>query len=107
MTKEEAIKIVGSDLGKAGKMPGFSFSLSAMDCITGAKLHDVPDSVCSKCYAWNRAGYGYQVVKKAQQRRLVGLTHPQWIEAITFLIQNKIDKAKRKNKHVKLYSLSP
>ena len=96
MTKEEAIKIVGSDLGTPGKMPGYSFSLSALNCITGAKLHDVPDSVCHKCYAWNRAGYASPVVKKAQARRLKNLNHSQWINAIAFLLQEKIQKSRRK-----------
>jgi hypothetical protein len=105
MTKEEAIKIIGSDLGTPGKMPGFSFNLSAMDCITGAKLHDVPDSVCNKCYAWNRAGYAYTVVKNAQARRIANLNNPKWAEAVIFLLQEKIARAKRK--HVKqLYSQS-
>ncbi|HWY35211.1 MAG TPA: hypothetical protein VNX68_11235 [Nitrosopumilaceae archaeon] len=96
MTKDEAINIIGSDLGTPGKMPGYSFSLSALDCITGAKLHEVPDSVCNKCYAWNRAGYAYTVVKNAQARRIKNLYNPKWVEAMVTLIKLKIDKSNRK-----------
>lgn len=99
MTKEQAIKTVGSDLGTPGKMPGYSFSLSALNCITGAKLHDVPDSVCHKCYAWNRAGYAYTVVKNAQARRLAKLNNPKWVEAMVTLIKNKTRRKRVKQLH--------
>lgn len=47
----DAVEIIGTDLGRASKMPGRTFGLSAHDCQTGGKLHDVDDSTCSDCYA--------------------------------------------------------
>jgi hypothetical protein len=51
LTAGRANAIIGTDLGAASKMPGRTFGLSAHDCRTGGKLHDVPDSICSGCYA--------------------------------------------------------
>ena len=38
-------------LSAPSKMPCFSFSIPAKLCITGQKLRDVKNSICSKCYA--------------------------------------------------------
>ena len=94
MRLNEAKEITGhkSGLGKPSKMPGWSTSLSAFDCKTGAKLAKVEGSVCSKCYAFN-GNYRYQVVKNAHQARLKALQHPRWIEAMTLLIGHYTDPA--------------
>jgi len=94
MKLKEAKYITGhiSGLGKPSKMPGFSTSLSAFDCKTGAKLAKIEGSVCSKCYAFN-GNYRYPAVKQAHKARLEALKHPQWIEAMTLLIGHYTDEA--------------
>ena len=89
LTKAQALEVVGG-LTATSKMPEESFSLSARDCITGAKLHNVPDSVCAKCYALGGM-YNFPVVKDAQvsitcvssslTQRLKGLGIPQAFKA--------------------------
>lgn len=93
MKLQEAKNLTGhkSGLGKPSKMPGFSTSLSAFDCVTGSKLAKVEGSVCSKCYAFN-GNYRYPVVKDAHKARLAALQHPQWVEAMTLLIGHYTDK---------------
>ncbi len=93
MKLKEAKEITGhkGGLGKPSKMPGFSTSLSAFDCKTGAKLAKVEGSVCSKCYAF-RGNYLFNVVKRAHKARLEALKHPKWIEAMTLLIGHYTDK---------------
>ena len=50
MRVKDAVKITHT-LSKPGKMPGPAYSISAKNCITGAKLAKVPGSVCAGCYA--------------------------------------------------------
>tara|TARA_R100000306_G_scaffold31696_1_gene33767 strand:+ start:546 stop:1259 length:714 start_codon:yes stop_codon:yes gene_type:complete len=83
LTREEALEVTGG-ISNTSKMPEESFSLSARDCITGAKLHNVPDSVCSECYAL-KGFYHMPVVKDAQARRLAKLDHPKWVDAMSLL----------------------
>lgn len=91
LTQAKLITGHKSGLGKPSKMPGFSTSLSAFDCKTGAKLAKVEGSVCSKCYAFN-GNYQWPGVKAAHKKRLEGLNHPQWVEAMTLLIGHYTDK---------------
>ena len=46
----DALQAVGG-LGKPSKMPWWSWSISATECITGSKLAEVEGTVCSGCYA--------------------------------------------------------
>ena len=69
-------------LSKPGKMPGFAYSTPAHECKTGTKLRAVPNSVCSKCYAFERGRYRFQNVIDAQYKRFRSLTHPKWVEAM-------------------------
>ncbi len=93
MKLSEAKEITGhkSGLGKPSKMPGFSTSLSAFDCKTGAKLAKIEGSVCSKCYAFN-GNYQWPAVKAAHKKRLAALQHPKWVEAMTLLIGHYTNK---------------
>lgn len=84
-SKAQAIKITGS-LGKPSKMPGLSFGISATLCKVGAKLALVKGSTCEGCYAL-KANYSYPSVKLAHAKRFEGLSHPQWGEAMTYLIK--------------------
>jgi len=87
MLKKEANKITGG-LSAPGKMPEGSYNLPASACQTGAKLREVPDTPCHKCYAF-KGRYNFPNVKDALQRRLASLTHPQWVEAMTTLVKKK------------------
>lgn len=84
MTKTEAWSITGG-LSTPSKMPCYSFSLPAWACNVGSSMHSVFDSICSKCYA-RKGNYLFANVQEAFQRRMRGLSHPQWVEAMAFLI---------------------
>jgi len=87
MKTSEAWTIVGG-LSKPSKMPGWSIGLPARECKTGSKLRLVKDSVCYNCYALKNC-YVFKVVQDAQYRRLEAIKNPQWVEAMTTLIQSK------------------
>ena len=86
MNLKEAKEITGG-LSSPSKMPGYAYNLPAPMCITGRTLVDVIGSVCEGCYAL-KGRYRFPNVKDALNRRLNSLTHPQWIEAMTFLISH-------------------
>ena len=88
MKTEEALKIIGGSLSKPSKMPGWSIGLPAKECKTGGKLQKVPGSVCYDCYAM-KGCYVFKVVQDAQYRRLAAIKGPQWVEAMTHLINSK------------------
>ena len=87
MKTSEAWKLVGG-LSKPGKMPGWSIGIPAKECKTGAKLQQVPGSVCYDCYAM-KGCYVFKVVQDAQYRRLKAIKHPQWVTAMVHLINSK------------------
>ena len=80
MLKKEAEKITHT-LSKPGKMPGPAYSISAKNCITGAKLAKVPGSVCSGCYAL-KGRYVFKNTKIAHAKRQASLDHPLWARAM-------------------------
>lgn len=84
MTPQIAKQITGG-LSKPSKMPGFAYSIPAQACIVGSKLRSVAGSICSKCYAL-KGRYVFGNVKRALQRRLESLSHPEWVEAMAFQI---------------------
>ena len=68
-------------------MPCYGWSIPASDCITGSKLRNVKDSVCSGCYAM-RGNYNYPNVKKALATRLEQSADlKQWVNDIIISIQ--------------------
>ncbi len=83
-TIKHALSIVGS-LSRPSKMPGLAWGLSAKMCKRGKILAAVEGSTCSGCYAL-KGNYQYPGVKVAHERRLAGLCHPQWVEAMVFLL---------------------
>ena len=87
MNKINAIEIVGG-LSSPSKLPCYSYSIPASKCITGNKLRKVSGSICSKCYAHKGFYTAYPVVQIALERRYNKLNDSQWIEAMTFLINN-------------------
>ena len=88
MYKYEAERITGG-LSAPGKMPEGSYNLPASACQTGAKLRELPDTPCYKCYAFKGNYVRYPAVQKALQRRLKSLNHPQWVEAMTVLVKGQ------------------
>ena len=80
---------VGS-LSVPSKMPGFSYSTPAEDCITGSKLVEVVNSICSFCYA-RKGRYVFPNVKAAQRKRLKSLEQLDWVDMMVFMI-NKREK---------------
>ena len=74
MLKKEAREITGG-LSKPSKMPGPAHNLPAVACKTGAKLVQIPGSVCAGCYAL-KGRYRFNNVQQALQRRLQGARAP-------------------------------
>lgn len=78
-------KAVAGSLSEPSKMPGYGYGISAEVCITGSKLAQIPGTVCHDCYAL-KGNYQWPGVKAAHVFRLSGLNHPQWVEAMVFMI---------------------
>ena len=87
MNTKEAWARVGG-LSKPSKMPGWSIGIPAKECKTGSKLRLIPKSVCAECYAL-KGCYVFQVVQAAQYKRLEAISHPDWVQAMTTLINSK------------------
>ena len=87
MLKKEAKEITGG-LSAPSKMPGPAYNLPAQACITGAKLVQIPGSVCAGCYAL-KGRYNFSNVRLALARRLESLKHPRWVLAMTVLIKGE------------------
>lgn len=86
MTLTEAKRIVGS-IGFPSKMPGTSYSLPASACLAGAELAKLPGTICSDCYALGgKASYQRPNATTAMKRRLDGITHPRWVDAMVRLL---------------------
>lgn len=104
-TAAAARRIAGS-LGNPSKMPGRAYGLPAAGaawvpgvcaemglpvpaqygCPVGAILSRVRGSTCAVCYADQRGRYGASSVQKGQARRVAGLAHPLWTDAMVYLI---------------------
>lgn len=86
-TLTQARDIAGS-LSKPSKMPGYAYGLPAEECQVGARLRNVPGSVCHDCYALKGFYAAYaRTVKPAQYKRLdAALNHPEWADAMVKLI---------------------
>lgn len=78
-------KSITGSLGKPSKMPGLSFGISAHLCNVGAKLAEIPGSVCHGCYAL-KANYQYPSVKTAHETRARGLSSISWADSMVKLI---------------------
>ena len=87
MNTKEASKIVGK-LSKTSKMPCHSYNLPATKCITGAKMAKIKGTTCYDCYAL-KGMYNFPVVKNAMLRRHEAINHPEWVFAMSVLINSK------------------
>jgi len=85
MLMKDAKEIAGS-LGYPSKMPGTSYGISAKLCKVGAKLAEVPGSVCHGCYAL-KGHYVHKSVATAHAKRLEGIAHPQWTAAMVAMLE--------------------
>ena len=85
-TKKQAEAICGK-LSYPSKMPGPAYSVPNSACKTGGKLRQVQGSVCEKCYA-GRNNYLWPAVQQSMATRLASITHPLWVAAIAFLIED-------------------
>ena len=68
-------------------MPGPSYNTPASRCITGAKLRNVKNSVCSSCYALKGNYKRFPKVEEALERRFQSLKHQAWVPAMATLIK--------------------
>lgn len=73
-------------IGFPSKMPGTSFGIPARHCATGSKLHDVADSVCSRCYALN-GNYMFKSTLASQENRFQLLGNAEWRDSMVFLLR--------------------
>jgi len=87
MNTKEAWALVGG-LSKPSKMPGWSIGIPAKECKTGKKLRQIKNSVCEGCYAL-KGCYVFAVVQAAQYKRLEAIQHPDWVLAMSTLINSK------------------
>lgn len=118
MNKQLALEIVGG-LSEPSKMPCHGFSIPARHCKVGQMMRNVKNSICSKCYAL-KGRYVFSNVQNALERRFVNLNHPQWVEAMAWLINNveksgffrwhdsgDLQSAEHLNKIVQVCNLTP
>jgi hypothetical protein len=85
-TVKAAADIAGS-LGYPSKMPGTAYGIPAAACHVGAKLHNVPDTVCSDCYAL-KGNYTFPSVAAAQGKRLAAIDNPRWVPAMVKMLRH-------------------
>ena len=89
MNKTQANKITAG-LSRPSKMPCYGYNLPAAECITGAKLRDIPNSVCFGCYALKGNYHRFaKTILPKMYRALDSLSNNQWIEAMAHLINNQ------------------
>ena len=87
MLKKEAKEITGG-LTYTTKMPGPSYNTPASRCLTGAKLRNVKNSVCSSCYALKGNYKRFPKVEEALERRFQSLGHGAWVTAMATLLKD-------------------
>jgi hypothetical protein len=89
LTKTQAQAACGT-LTQTSKMPCKSYSLPVIACITGFKMAQIPDSICSHCYADKGFYRMYSAtVEPAQHARLDSITSTPidvWVDGMVTLI---------------------
>lgn len=89
----DALQAVGG-LGKPSKMPWWSWSISATECITGSKLAAVEGTICSGCYAL-KGNYRFSNVVEAQERRLAAARTPEFVDAFVIVLKHLLKHQRR------------
>ena len=92
----DALQAVGG-LGKPSKMPWWSWSISATECITGSKLAEVEGTVCSGCYAL-KGNYRFANVVEAQERRLAAARDPGFVDAFVIVLKHLLKHQRRERR---------
>ena len=88
-TIKEAEQYIGG-LSVTSKLPCPSYGLSARKCITGAKLAMIEGTTCYDCYALKGMYGDWNVnVRTCHEKRHEAINRPQWVEAMSFIIQHK------------------
>lgn len=80
----DAIEIIRG-LSAPSAMPGYGYSLPALECKTGSRLYKIKGSICSGCYA-RRGNYSYPLVRNKLYERFAAIKDPRWVEAMTTAI---------------------
>jgi hypothetical protein len=75
-------------LSSPSKMPCHSWSISALQCKTGAKLAKIKGSICHGCYAL-KGNYRFGNVQRAQAERLEQSKRKGWWKAMVETIKGK------------------
>ena len=89
LTIKKANEITGG-LSNPSKMPCKGYNLPANECKVGSKLRKVSNSVCNGCYALkgNYIRFAKTIFPK-MYRALDSIKNPQWIDAMSQLINNQ------------------
>lgn len=96
MEFKQALDLIGG-LSNPSKMPWYGWSTPAKNCITGSKLHEQPNTTCSKCYAL-KGRYMFPNVQNAMKRRFAALTNPEFENAFVLVLETMYKKGKFKRK---------
>ena len=72
-------------------MPCHSYNLPATRCITGSKMAKIKGTTCYDCYAL-KGMYNFPCVKNAMERRYKAISNPEWVFAMSVLINSKKSK---------------
>tara|TARA_R110002051_G_scaffold13951_2_gene45887 strand:- start:852 stop:1604 length:753 start_codon:yes stop_codon:yes gene_type:complete len=87
-TIKNALKHTHS-LSNPSKLETYGYSISALECKIGGKLHEIKGSVCEFCYA-RKGHYVFKVVKNAHKIRLNKINNDSlWVDAIIFILNRK------------------
>ncbi|CAB5222882.1 hypothetical protein UFOVP374_40 [uncultured Caudovirales phage] len=86
MNKKQAHEVHGG-LTQTTKMPCQSYSLPTIACVTGFRMREIANSICSDCYA-DKGNYRKYAngIEPAQHARLVSIDDPLWVDAMVVSI---------------------
>ncbi|MGH1373589.1 MAG: GP88 family protein [Cellvibrionaceae bacterium] len=87
MTYADA-KLITGGLARTSKMPCPSWGIPASYCKTGQKLRKLARTSCNVCYAMR--GFINGFARQAYERRYQNRNHPQWVEAMVWLISDTV-----------------
>jgi len=102
MKKKDADEITHG-LSYASKMPSATYNLPASGCKTGAKLAQVPGSVCHGCYA-KKGNFTFPTVKAGMQKKQDSISHPKWTDAMTTLVKGQAKASPEGQKYFRWHS---
>ena len=89
-------------LSNTSKMPAYSFGISAFKCKVGSKLAKIKGTTCYKCYALS-GFYRMPSVVVSHAKRYDAMTKPNWVDAMTMLIQLKYKNLPKEKKYFRWF----